>query len=308
MVKVKVGGKATSKKKGIGRKSPKRENPAKRGLAIIDGVKLDSSCNYAPKDLGIYGFSDWPGVVSKIDNSDKARAAIYALFQPLFDALVTDGALPEEVREVAFQVYQASEELGARFLTEFYSGNSTLAEFIRGAEEIGENMRGMDGASYRTKYRNVGQFLGARDVASFIKSTLEAADEEVIPSPGLIIGCACGASEFTQPLAGILGVPRAFIRRSKRRNDEQPRIIPQQRDQIAASVDGRDVWVIEDAVCTGGSIRAVMEQAVEFGAKAIVGLAAYSNGGYTSERKRNLKQVRREVKDVEGVSNLYVLK
>ncbi|PIZ51644.1 hypothetical protein COY27_02925 [Candidatus Woesearchaeota archaeon CG_4_10_14_0_2_um_filter_33_13] len=198
------------------------------------------------------------------------RAVIYAAFQPLYDA-ITDGNLRNAPRDKAVGVLDGVITLGTSFLTGFYSGEPDVKAFKEGVAVLKPGFEEISGAEYYTKFRNIGgNRVYPNDIAIFLRKFLES----TLDGAGLadyVVGAACGSSEMAMPLSGLLGVDVGFIRKSKRRGDSSPRVIPEQEATIKNAVKGNRVVCIEDYVCTARSLRDVMAKVEDYGATSVIG-------------------------------------
>jgi hypoxanthine-guanine phosphoribosyltransferase len=89
--------------------------------------------------------------------------------------------------------------------------------------------------------------------------------------PQYLLGCACGSSEIVLPLASFLGVEVDFVRSSNKRGDTGPRVVLEHYERIDAGARRKHVLCIEDYVCSGRSLRTVMEVATAYEATGVTG-------------------------------------
>ena len=94
-----------------------------------------------------------------------------------------------------------------------------------------------------------------------------------LPQANYVIGAACGASEIAMPLAGITGAGLGFIRKSKRREDKSAKIIAEHKPSLVNSVTKRNVFCVEDYVCSGTSLRSIMNMVEKYSPKEVIGLS-----------------------------------
>jgi adenine/guanine phosphoribosyltransferase-like PRPP-binding protein len=205
-----------------------------------------------------YGFEDWANKAPKADNPDSARRLLYEAFQPLYDALI-DQRVDDSRRHLALNCLDELLKLSATFLTGYYTGSEEVDFFRREAERIAPDIAELETVEYRSKERNIDHNeIYPKDIQSYLRRFLEHVRDKKIAKPEYILGCACGSSEIAIPLAEMLEVPMRFIRRSKRRGDRKPLILPEQKKEIAAQAQGKRVCCVDDYVDYGNTLRDMM--------------------------------------------------
>jgi adenine/guanine phosphoribosyltransferase-like PRPP-binding protein len=227
-------------------------------------------------------FSDWYDHALVVSNPDEARHALYYVFQPLYD-LVINGDL-DKVRPKAVKALDDVMETGIEYLTGFYLENADVTIINKLAERVGPVLKDIRG--YRYKDRNVDRNdIYPEDIGKFLHLYLEKISQDGKSKPDVIVGCACGSSEIAMALAGIIGAKLVFARKSKRRCDEHAIIVDEHEKQMAA-VKKKKVLVVEDYVCTAGSLYEVVKKVREFEPKSVHGASVMScYGGEVDEVK-----------------------
>lgn len=252
----------------------------------IRGTNFKTARAYGEGYLGSSSFPGWARNARRLLDPDKIRNSIYYVFQPAFDCLVDkslDGA-----REDTVAVLEMVTQLGTEFLRGYYTGEPRPEVFRTALDKLDTKIGALERVPYKTKFRNVGfNQIYPSDIASFLANFLEAVAEGKIFYPDFLVGCACGSSEVAMPLAGLLGIDLGFIRRSKRRNDTQPKIIKEQEQAIKARSKGKVVGV-EDFVCTGFSLYEVLKRVRSYGASDLMGASIKFSreGSYLKEEWR----------------------
>ena len=134
------------------------------------------------------------------------------------------------------------------------------------------NFRKLSYAEYGKKSRNIDtNGIVPEDILLFFKKILKYFVGRLGEPPSYLVGCACGASEIVLPLGSLIDVPVGFMRRSNRRGDDDPRIIAEQFQDLRKGIQGQNVLCVEDYVCTGESLKKIMEKSREFGAVSVYG-------------------------------------
>ena len=90
------------------------------------------------------------------------------------------------------------------------------------------------------------------------------------------------------PLAGMLNVDLGLMRRSWRRGDSEPRIVEAHADFLRKSSQRKAVLCVEDYVCSGGSLSAVMRTAQSYDAANVYGASVRST--FRSEGRGELRE------------------
>jgi hypoxanthine-guanine phosphoribosyltransferase len=90
-------------------------------------------------------------------------------------------------------------------------------------------------------------------------------------------------------LTGVLETDLGFIRRSFRRGDNEPKIIKEHEQAITNHVKGRNVLCVEDYVCSGLSLKKVMQSAQKYEPEELRG-ASVNNSGYNNSLVEEVKK------------------
>lgn len=205
--------------------------------------------------LGVSNFKSWIGYTVKVRDPDKARAAIYAGFQPLLDALIDDRVCAS-LRPVAVKSLDDITKIGIDYLTSYYLGEPNLNALREGVALLADGMNKLGELPYLLKFRNVDyNRVYVPNILSFLQQSIDYSMDGKFFQPEYILGSACGASEVVMPLAGILGVDLGFIRWSKRREDDCAKFVKEHEDRIRNGVNGKKVVVIEDWVDYGITLK-----------------------------------------------------
>ena len=195
------------------------------------------------------------------------RTALYYGFQPLFDALITQ-PLAKTNREEAVQFIDGLIKASTQYIASYYLGEPHIEDLKQELEANLHRRNWFSQASYSKKSRNIDtNNISPWDIKKFIKQYIKHVSKS--KRPDYIIGCACGSSEIVMALAGIIEVPLGFIRKSHRRGDTTARIIPEQEAEIRKNCAGKNVLCIDDYVCSGQSLRTVMNSAVSYGCASV---------------------------------------
>ncbi|MBI2103362.1 hypothetical protein HYT55_05970 [Candidatus Woesearchaeota archaeon] len=270
----------------------KEPNESSQQQGIEDTLKRLSSSKL-PRIInssheGIYSFGEWLQYARDLSDPNQVRTAIYGLFQPLYDALIrrefVDSTLPDAVAVLDGIISE-----GIKFLTDFYLGEPNVASFKESVQALEPKISTFAReTSYRTKARNIGaNAIYPEDIKQFLQNYLERTLDGK-QQTDFIIGCACGSSEVVMPLAGMLNVDLGFMRRSWRRGDSEPRIVEAHADFLRGSSQRKTVLCVEDYVCSGGSLSAVMRKAQNYDAANVYGASVRST--FRSEGMGNLRE------------------
>lgn len=238
-----------------------------RIIESLDG-QLSEACSHE-KPLPC-SFVETGKMLSSVNDVNTARHLLYYAFQPLFDLLLTEGHIK---RTEAISLLGEVTDTSKKYLTEYYLGKPDL----KIVHNLGNKIRNYELSEpvYKTKFRNIDyNGIYAKDIGRFIKRILLMVDKGKIEKPDAIIGCACGSSELALPLAGVFGCEIGFIRKSKRRSDDEPLLIAEQTDVIKEMCNGKNVICVEDYIVTARSLDAIMSKVKSMGAKTVIGAAS----------------------------------
>ena len=113
-----------------------------------------------------------------------------------------------------------------------------------------------------------------------------------LPFPNLILGIACGSSEITFAMASVLSTGVDFVRYSKRRDDRSVKIVPEIHHNLPIRIRNNIISVVEDFVCSGGSMNNVMGYVEKYRPKEVIGVSVKENsfGGLNRHIKRIFDQ------------------
>ncbi len=240
-------------------------------LRIVEGVRLDGAQLYSHTHVKFNTFSEWAQETAEVKDEDLARNRIYFGFQPLYDVLV-ENKVEEPLREKAIGALDIIMDAGISYLTEYYQGKPRVQVVRTMASRLVQTMKELDTLKYKVKFRNVDyNGITPQGIAVFLKKTLTLSLDGNFLTPDYVVGCACGSSEVAMPLAGIFETSLGFIRRSYRRGDSDPRIIREHLHLLSQGIYGKRVLCIEDYVCTGESLRRVMERVKQFNPSEVRG-------------------------------------
>lgn len=219
-------------------------------------------------------FESWRDYANRVIDPDKARGVLYYGFQPLYDALLENRFPSESSRKVGLDVLDKIVGVSKRFLLSYYTGRPDVSEIQEMAVDLKEPVGELRDVRYITKFRNVdSNGIFPDTILNFVRRFLKEAKEGRLVVPDYVVGCACGSSEIALLISQMVQSGVGFIRKSKRRGDQNPRVIEEQREQIRRGVEGKDVLCIEDYICTQGSLRRVMEACNEFNPRILQGAA-----------------------------------
>jgi len=234
---------------------------------ILDGLQLNP--NRYVRDT-FSSFDEWYNRAKDVSCPDYARHLIYYLFQPLYDAIMNGEAPKQKYVPVLERVV----ELSTQYLTGYYLGQPDISIIHKLAEEVNPHLVGKN-IDYYYKDRNVDRNgITPENIKLFLKTYIEKIQNGSIQYPDVIVGCACGSSEIVMPLAGILGTKLEFIRKSKRRGDDDAKIISRtQQKRISDTCRDKNVVVVEDYVCSGRSLAVVMKAVEKFKPSGVYGAA-----------------------------------
>jgi hypothetical protein len=253
-------------------------------LRLLENASIgDTGCYGESKVSSFWNFNQWLDYAVSVTNPDEARNALYFGFQPLFDCLLRNELIDGE-RQVASEVLDNLVNIGREYLTGYYSGKPDTSRLRKNLENLAPEIRKFNfSAEYRTKSKNIDRNgIYPPGILLFLKRFLEETVGKRITYPDYVIGCACGSAEIAMPLSGLLDVNLGFIRRSHRRGDDYPKIIPEHLISMTNSVKNKHVVCIEDYVCTCNSLRMVMERTMELGARNVLGAGVnYSYDAHT---------------------------
>lgn len=218
-------------------------------LKKLGSVDLCNAQSYGDYSIPSRDFGEWIDFAQGLDNADKVRAALYYVFQQLYDALI-DGSIREE-RAIALSALEKTVKVSSDYLVGYYLGKPDIPEFKRSLGDISE-LSLLGRVAYYKKFRNLNNDGFVNMVACFFHEFIKLVVKGKLHKPNYVIGCACGSSEVVMPLAKMLGIDMGFIRMSKNRYDVAPKIIQEQEEDIRNKVKGSVVVCVEDIVCYGG--------------------------------------------------------
>ncbi len=248
-------------------------------LAQLTKTDFSNARAYEENVLCASSFPEWFTAARDLQDPDQIRNALYYGFQPLYDMLIRgdrqlDGQRPEAVR-----ILDNIIDMGVAFLTGYYTGEPDVQTFQERMRAVEPRISAIERASYQTKFRNVDHNgIYPEGIALFLRRFLEKVLEGKLETPDYIVGCACGASEIAMPLAGLLDTDIGFIRRSKRRGDNSPKVVSEHVEVLREKARGKTIACIDDYVCTGASMKLVMEKIADYGASSIVGASVNCTG------------------------------
>ena len=227
----------------------------------------DSFNGYYPSSE-VSSFENWINRTSEVNCVDEARFLLYYGFQPLFDALMED-RVPVNIRSAALKVLDRIMVVGRKYLHSFHYGTpdvKIIRDLARNVSEVLTNIN-----YYYFKKRNIDtNYINSNIINLFMRKFINHVQNDG-NVPDVIIGCACGSAEIVMALGGVLNLPIEFIRKSKRREDDEAKIIPENEKRIARMCKGKRVLVIEDYIVTSKSIRFVMDKVRSFGSIDVTG-------------------------------------
>ena len=251
----------------------------------LSNVNLDGAEAFGADVLDVINFEEWREAAQEVVDPDVARTALYYGFQPLYDALIGD-TLQGDARASALKTLDRLVQFGSAFLLSYYQGEPDMRLFREGTASLDGELALMDGTPYQTKHRNIdSNHIYPRDIQHFMLSYLTHVAEGKTPMPQTVVGCACGSSEIVMPFAAMINANLYMIRRSWRRGDDSPRIVSEHRDTIAKGVKGKHVVAVEDYVCSGYSLRRVMEYAFERSPTHLIGASLNCVGMHALNHK-----------------------
>ena len=246
-------------------------------LLRLDGVQLERTASYNNNDIDAHNFVDWLKFANSLNDPDKIRNCLYYGFQPLYDTLIED-TVKDMARSSAINALKGIVAVSKTYLTGYYTGQPDTKAFRKGLKQIRSDIEELGkNTPYTLKSRNIDDGFSPVEILSFIKSFLKHSMNSRTEIPDYVIGCACGASEIAMPLAGILGTEVGFLRRSKRRYDNEARGIREQLPDIQESSRGKRVVCVEDFVCSGKSIERIMERVRAYEALSVLGASVRSD-------------------------------
>ena len=244
-------------------------------LKKINNIPLEDYTRFDVGSMPVESFSDWGTFATSRKNPDEMRNALYYGFQPLYDALIEERVAGTR-RSSAISLLNHLIQTSVDYLVSYYCGEpdvQTAKEQIRSAKE---GLASINDISYKTKFRNVDHnYIYPANIGSFLVQFMENTLDEKVSPPDYVLGCACGSSELAMPLAGLLSADLDFIRRSHRRGDEGPKILPEQKKEIAKKILRRNVVCVEDFVCSGESLWEVMNHVKKHKPASVIGTSSH---------------------------------
>jgi adenine/guanine phosphoribosyltransferase-like PRPP-binding protein len=257
-----------------------RRRALESSLLRLENVRLDSVRSHKEEDVyHIRSFPAWLTFARSLNDPDEIRNGLYFGFQPLYDGLVA-GGVDGHIRSSGLRALRGIVDTGRQFLTSYYMGQPDVTLFQNGVERIAQNLLVLgDNIQYATKYRNIDDnHIHPRDILNFLKKFLQYAIDKKIKIPDYVVGSACGASEIAMPLAGILGTDIGFLRMSRHRYDGSVVKVVEDGPEIRQRSNGKNVACIEDYVCTGYSLRGIMDVVKGYRPASVIGASIeYSN-------------------------------
>lgn len=248
-------------------------------LELLSRVRLPTRKRYGANALDANSFPDWAEKARKVADLDLVRNALYYGFQPLYDALISSKAFQDGDRRVAMDALTDLISIGTAYLTGYYTGEPNLLQFQEGIGALSASFERLENVPYRIKSRNIDcNGIYPQDILAFLRQFLEYTASTKSAVPETIVGCACGSSEVVMPLAGILNINLEFIRKSSRRGDDAPCIIPEHDSTLAEHIHQKNVLCVEDYVCTGQSLYRVMEKVRGYRATTVRGASVNRTG------------------------------
>lgn len=257
-----------------------RKNEAEEIMRRLDGVdgRVGRKA-YTVGDIGFDNFAGWAEAAAHTQDPDEARNILFFGFQPLYDALIDERVSPDK-RETAVAALNKIIEEGTQFLGAYYTGEPEVTVINALGKELTPHMDELRRTPFKTKFRNVDyNGITPRNIVSFLRQFLENAQDGKLGIPDYVVGIACGPSEIAMPLSYLTGAGLGFMRRSHRRGDDAPRIVAEHESEIEQGVTGKNVVVFEDYVCSGASLRRVMEATRDLGPASLHGTSVNSDTG-----------------------------
>ncbi|MFH1399502.1 MAG: hypothetical protein ABIG95_05310 [Candidatus Woesearchaeota archaeon] len=214
--------------------------------SLLNSIPFDENTFYARS------FDEWPPVAG-IDFDDLRRAAIYYLFQPLYNAL-HNNEVPLEKRELALSIMKSLIPMAIQYITSYYSGHPDSERYESWVVAMAPNIRKLGDVNYWKRARNSDASISIDEVADFALSLVDRVSTDKSLIPDYIVCCACGASEAAMLVAGILGVDIGFVKYTQ----GQVKILPEHFGQVATAINGANVAVIEENTNTGETLLNVL--------------------------------------------------
>lgn len=239
--------------------------------------KLDSSLfglfYFSKDEVPFTNFVEWAFALAEVKDPDKARNFLYFGFQPMYDLLIPDNSNLDGQRPQILRALDEVVSTGRKYLAGYYTGQQDLGLVNALGLRLAPVMRSSP-APFKLKNRNVDRNgISAADICTFLKAYTNHVLQGNMAMPDYVVGCACGSSEIVMPLAEISKIPLGFIRRSWRRGDTNPRVIDEHQRILAKELNGKKVACVEDYVCSGESLKRVMQMVKKFGASDVIGLS-----------------------------------
>ncbi len=251
----------------------------------LDKVDLTNAYNYTKTDLDINSLKDWCQITSNINNPDKARNLTYYGFQPLYDLLVNN-IISDKDRKNAIKSLNEIVKISVDFLGGYYIGEPDTSILRKNSSKLSLLSKEFDNYNFYKKDRNIdNNQIYPQNILDFIRNFLDCSlDEKILPLD-YFVGCACGTSEIIFALSSITDTELGFLRYSKRRKDNKVKIIKEQESKIKKNILNKKVGCFEDIVCTGKSLKKVLEEVQKFGANYIKGFSVID-----SNKRRNINK------------------
>ncbi len=224
----------------------------------------------------INSFEEWYKLASQVRSIDLGRHLLYYIFQPVFDAL-SNGCVTSNNRKKTIEALDKIVAVSKEYYAAYYLKKADTAKIRQLAKEIKPVILKID--RYYYKQRNIDHNnIFPEHIGKFLASFIDHLENKKIQYPDIIIGCACGSAEIAMSLSGLLKIPLEFIRKSKRRADENPVLIEEQQQRIIKNCKGKNLLIIEDYVVTGRSMEAISQLCSKFGSKNIQGASINTCG------------------------------
>ena len=168
-------------------------------IELLEG--LQKRTNYEKPSFS--SFQEWLCFAKNIKDVQQARHALYYGFQPLYDSLIDNSIKDPELRAKAIEALNLITSEGREFITQYYFGQAEHKKIVELANSVGKTLTQIN--KYFYKNRNIDyNYIYPYTIGTFIKKFLYWIVESDIPMPDTIICCACGPSEITMALSGIL--------------------------------------------------------------------------------------------------------
>ncbi|MDP3882141.1 MAG: phosphoribosyltransferase family protein [Nanoarchaeota archaeon] len=239
----------------------------------LDKISLEAAKSYEVSNINFRNFSDWVKAASELRDPDVARNVLYFGFQPLYDALIEEKVDPD-LRGKALEALDKIMDLSISFLKGYYTGEPDVTKLREDIAPLRPLMEELKDVPYRTKFRNVDyNGIYPSGILTFLRESLDHSLDGKLFLPEYIVGCACGSSEVVMPFAGLSNSSLGFIRRSFRRGDDSPKMIREHKERFQRDIKGKKTICVEDYVCTGGSLKKVMEATRKYEPAILIGAA-----------------------------------